>query len=130
MKPTRLELDPNSSTAAKEWKHWRRTFENYLTEVSDSAADANKLRALINSVKYNVYDYIEGCTTYEAAINVLESLYVKKPNAVFARHRLATAKQQPGQSLDEFLQHLKIWYQHPDRRGDRQRPCAVGPKTW
>ena len=33
----------------------------------------------------------------------MKSLYVKTPNVVFARHLLATIKQEAGQSLDNFL---------------------------
>lgn len=32
---------------------------------------------------------------------------MKPPNEMFARHRLATRWQQPGESLDEYLQALK-----------------------
>ena len=54
-----------------------------------------------------MYDYIDECETYHDAVASLEALFVKKPNEVFARHLLATARQQPGQSLDEFLQRLR-----------------------
>ena len=37
----------------------------------------------------------------------LEGLYIKSPNEIFARHLLATRRQQPGESLDEFLQSLR-----------------------
>ena len=33
---------------------------------------------------------------------------MKTPNEIFARHKLATRKQQLGESLDEYLQELKI----------------------
>ena len=33
MKPERLSLDPNSPTVAKEWRDWRRTFENYVDSL-------------------------------------------------------------------------------------------------
>ena len=116
MKPARLEVDPNSFTAAKEWKHWRRTFENYVEEYASQQATMseerrgpalNKLRALVNCISFAVFDYIENCETYDEAINLLQTIYVKKPNTVFARHRLATAKQQSGQSLNDFFQTLK-----------------------
>ena len=68
--------------------------------------DAAKLRVLINSVDFRVYDYIESCNSYEKAITTLANLYVKTPNAVFSRHLLATAKQKPGQTIREFLQFL------------------------
>lgn len=35
-------------------------------------------------------------------------LYVKTPNEIFARHRLATPQQKPGESLGEYLQELQL----------------------
>ena len=49
---------------------------------------------------------IEECTTYASAIEILDNVYVKTPHAISARHLLATAKQQSGQSLNEFMQVL------------------------
>lgn len=42
------------------------------------------------------------CATYEEAISVLESQYVKPPSEVFARHLLTTRRQLDGETLDEF----------------------------
>lgn len=105
LRPNRLDLDPNSPTASKEWKHWRRTFTNFIEECGEDAPD--KFRTLVNCVSHNVFDYIEECTDYESAIDTLQKLYVKTPNEVFARHLLATRRQQPGESLDEYLQELR-----------------------
>ena len=110
MRPQRLSLNPNSPSAGKEWKHWIRIFENYLASFPERAEDeipVNKLHLLTNSVAYGVYDSIEECVTYESAIRVLENLYVKTPNEIFARHLLATARQAPGQSLNDFVQKLQ-----------------------
>ena len=89
MKPQRLSLDPSSPSAGKDWKHWIRTFENYLTSFlkrSKNETPVNKLRLLINSIAYDVYDFIKKSITYEGAIHVLENLYVNTPNEIFARH--------------------------------------------
>ena len=67
----------------------------------------NKLNVLINYVSSEVYQLFYEATTYDEAINLLKSLCVKTPNEVFARHKLATRKQKPGKSLDEYLQELK-----------------------
>ena len=101
LKPSRLDTDPSSPTAAKEWKHWYRTFMNFIKESGDSAP--NKLRALVNCVSLNVYELIEDC---ESAVAKLERSYVRLPNEVFARHLLATRQQQSGESIDEFLREL------------------------
>ena len=107
MQPCRLNLDPGSNSAAKEWKHWLKTFENYVEVLTgahhEERRNFNKLKVLVNCVSHQVYDHIDECETYEAAIQVLKSLYVKTPNVVFARHLLATTKQEAGQSLDNFL---------------------------
>ena len=54
-----------------------------------------------------MYEYIVVCDGYEYVITTLENTYVKPKNVVFARHLLSTRKQQPSESLDEFLWSLK-----------------------
>ncbi|CAK8698052.1 unnamed protein product [Clavelina lepadiformis] len=109
-KPSRLEIDVNSDTAAKSWKHWKKTFENYTIEheAQVNSTAFNKLRLLTNFVSAEIFEFIEDCTTYEAAVEILQDLFVKKPNEIFARHLLATRKQQNGESLQEFMQALQI----------------------
>ena len=104
IKPKVLDLDPNSDNAMKQWKHWRRTFENYI-EV-DEVKDEHKLKYLVSCVSADVYDYIEEITTFDAAVELLQNLFVRKPNDVTSRHILSTTRQQPGQSLDDYLRTL------------------------
>lgn len=113
LRPSRLDIDPNSSTAANEWRHWHKTFTNFIEDCTDKASQTkgckppNKLRTLINCVSHSVYQYIEECTTYDDAISTLKKLYVKTPNEIFARHLLATRRQKAGESLDDFLRELR-----------------------
>ena len=102
-KPAKLDVDPNSPTATKEWKHWSQMFENFFEHLGESIA--NKLRLLVSCISFRVYEYIADCRTYESAINVLEELYVKKgrQNVIFARHLLSTRQQKDGECLEEFL---------------------------
>ena len=109
MQPSRLNLDANSSSASKEWCHWFLTFENYIEVFDASLAGerrTNKLKALVNCVSHRVFEYIADCDLYDGAITVLRNLYKKAPNEVFIRHLLATAKQRPEETLDEF--YLKL----------------------
>ena len=107
MQPYRLDLDPGSTSAAREWRHWLKTFENYIeiiiAALPEEQRNIDKLKVLINFVAPQVYDYIKESETYNKAIQVLKALYEKTPNQIFARHLLATAKQEVGQSLDDFL---------------------------
>ena len=104
LKPERLDLDPNSPTAAKEWKYWLRTFNNFIAECGNGAPD--KYRTIINLITHNVFDYVEDCVDFDSVVKTLQNLYIKTPNEIFARHLLANRRQQSGESLDEFLQQL------------------------
>ena len=112
LKPARFDVDPNSLKAAKELKHWLKVFEDFLerchaaAQAQDGAADPNRLQILFAYVSPDVYEYIEDCETYDAAIAKLKSIFIKTPNVIFARHKLATRKQQPGETLEEYFQSL------------------------
>lgn len=107
LKPTRLEVDPDSSTAAKEWNYWLRTFENFIEE-SEVVEDAKKLKVLIHHLSYHIYEYVSECTTYDTAIATLKGVFDKSKGEVFSRFLLATRKQKPEESIDQFFQALKI----------------------
>ena len=55
----------------------------------------------------SIFQHIEECTEYGAAVGILQALFVKPRSEIFARHILATRCQQPNETLDEFLQSLK-----------------------
>lgn len=78
LKPARLDVDPSSPTAAKEWRHWHRTFVNFIDECGERGP--GKFRTLVNCVSHTVFDYIEECEGFNSAISKLEKLYAKTPN--------------------------------------------------
>ena len=104
LKPAVFDTDHNSADAAKQWKHFFRTFQNFTTAVND---DTHRLQLLINHISADVFQLIEEAQTYEQAVTTLKKIYVKPPNSVYARHLLATRRQKEGESLDSFLQALK-----------------------
>ena len=105
LKPTKLDVDPNSPTASKEWKHWRCSFTNFLEECGENAPD--KLRSLVNCVSYSVYEHIEECNDFESAMDKLDKLYVRVPNELHSRNVLLNRKQHVDESLEDYLQDLK-----------------------
>ena len=48
LKPERLDSDPNSSFASKEWTHWLKTFQNFMSVLPTEGL--NKLCVLTNYV--------------------------------------------------------------------------------
>ena len=105
LRPERLGTDPNSSDASSEWTHWKCTFENFLGTLTDPKL--NKLSVLTNFVSPRNFQYIESCATYEEAIKALESIFKKPVNEIYARHKLATRRQQPNETIDDFLRALQ-----------------------
>ena len=106
LRPERLEVDPSSPNARTDYKHWLRTFRNYLTAVPDKNVPG--LHVLINFVSATVYSYIEGATTLDGALEMLQRIYAKPKNEIFARHRLATRRQKEDETLEEFLRSLHL----------------------
>ena len=55
----------------------------------------------------SVYEHIADCNMYESTIIVLKELHVKPLNEIYARHVLATRRQEMNESIDVYLQILK-----------------------
>ena len=83
------------------------SFENFIQECGTGEDAPDKLKFLINCTSLTVFDFIEDCTTYEEAKQVLQELYAKPKNEIFAHYLLSTRRQHSGESLTEFLQELK-----------------------
>ena len=47
-------------------------------------------------------------TVQLSAIEVLHQVYTKPPNTIFSHHLLATRRQTANESLDDYMQTLKI----------------------
>ena len=109
LRPERFDVIPSAQDAAKHWLHWLMTFENFVAAIPSAPdEEMNKLHVLINYVTSNVYHRFCEAETYEEAIALLKTLYIKTPNKIFACHKLATRKQQIGKTLDHYLQELKL----------------------
>ena len=107
-KPERLEVDPNSRNASVEYKHWLKTFRNYLTAVQQTNENVNQLNVLTNFVSATVYSYIGDCPNFDEALETLRKIYIKPQNEIFARHVLSTREQHPSESIEDFLQNLLL----------------------
>ena len=105
MKPERLSLDPNSPDAELKWRHWHKTFSNFLSKLNEVTED-DKYAILINYLSAEVYTYVSSTSDFKNAISTLQKLYEKPKNEIFARHLLATKKQDPGERIDHFYQTL------------------------
>ncbi|GFS72388.1 uncharacterized protein TNCV_1827821 [Trichonephila clavipes] len=105
LKPERFDIDPTCSNSETKWRHWKKTFEKFLGGIK-TITEENKLPLLSNYVTSNVYQFINNCTTYAQAIAILDFLFIKKRNVIFARHCLSTRNQQTEETVSEYLQIL------------------------
>ena len=97
LRPERFDAKPIYSQSGKQFKHWYKTLENVVDSVTSltqgqDAEPPSKLCLLCAYVNANVYEMIEDCEIYDAAIQKLRGIYVKSPNVVFSMHLLATRK--------------------------------------
>ncbi|GFY23919.1 putative retrovirus-related pol polyprotein from transposon opus [Trichonephila clavipes] len=83
----------------------KKTFENFLGGIK-TITEENKLPLLCNYVTSNVDQFINDYKTYAQAIAILDSLFIKKRNVIFARHCLSTRNQQTKETVSEYLQIL------------------------
>ena len=107
LKPQLLDAEPGLKTAADEFKHWLKTFKDYLDALSAADLEPDKYKVLTNLVSSQVYRYFADVEDYDSAIGVLKELYVKPKNMIAVRHELLTCKQLTGESIDNFVVRLK-----------------------
>ena len=103
--PDRFDCLPDTPVSTKEFNHWFKKFQNFLSVFPLQNLD--KVMILTNFLSPTVYKPINEYSMYDNAVSVLKSVYMKSTNEVFAWHLLSICKQQPCESLDEFLQALK-----------------------
>jgi len=111
LRPQTFSTPDDSASSAYRWKHWKRILENCLSLLPDVTLQdmLDMLDILISLFDSTVYEFIRECSTYEDAIACLDNVFVKPVKEAFSRHRLNPCQQKPGESIDEFLQHLKAF---------------------
>ena len=84
--------------------HWLRTLNNFIATLTDP----NKLHLLHNYIGHHAFTIIQDEVEFDAAVAALKVQYQRPVNEVYARHILASRKQRPEESIDEFLQCLRV----------------------
>ena len=120
LRPHKFDEDPNAPDACRKWKLWKKQFTNYLAKLIARGqqpinqgvryalvSEKDKLDILINHIDYVAFEYMSQAKTYEEAIELLDVAYTKNCKR-FARYLLLATKQQPGESLEDFLHKLQL----------------------
>ena len=106
LRPSRLEVDPSSKSADKQWTHWFKTFSNFVSSMTDMD-DGKRLNILINYVSPSIYTMIADCETYDAATGILAAAFIKPKNVIFARYALCTRRQDCSETIDQYVHALR-----------------------
>ena len=101
IRPDKFDVSPSDPDGTKQWKLWYRNFQYFLSTISSHSPD--KLEVLYMHIGTKTADAIEGCTSYEDAIKLLESVYIKPPSEIHARHLLHSRTQRSDESIDAYL---------------------------
>ena len=87
-------------------------FKGFLSKLQSSSTSAltgsQKLTLLLHHISTPIYKCLSRCQNYDAAISTLDGMFIKKKNSIFARYLLATWCQETEESLELYLQNLKI----------------------
>ena len=103
LQPEKLVIDRSSSSAEDDWKFWFKTFSNFINELPGGKNAIKKLDVLTAHLTAPLYKLVLEETTYERAIERLQKLFVKPRNEIYARHLLATTRQNIGEFIDESV---------------------------
>ena len=109
LKPKVLDLEVGSTTGAKKFTHWAKCATNFITNLVKEGEDKEKKQysILINYVSEDIYELISEVENFTEAMTILKGHFVKKVNIIYQRHLLASRKQEPTETINDFVLTLK-----------------------
>ena len=84
MRPSRFNAEPNTLNEEREYKHFKKTFENYLvgtTSEGDSPALLDRKKH-INNISANVFKLIWDANNFDLAMHKLDEAFIKPTNII------------------------------------------------
>ena len=124
LEPKTFETETTAPNAENKYKHWKTILQNYLdtSELAIPSLPAEPTPAQMNNVALikrkrlfalqanisdDIFMMISDATTYTDAMQILDQAYIKPTSSVYNRHKLISCKQEPGQSVDNYMLELQ-----------------------
>ena len=116
--PTVQCFDANGeqSSLGTKWRDWKEQFENYLVAMAITN-DTQKRALLLHLGGDSLYKVFKGLTDtgedYATAVQKLDEYFMPKKNVRYERYVFKQARQETGESLDQFVTKLRTlspWY--------------------
>ena len=81
LRPDRFSTPPTDANSSAQWVHWKKTFDNFISKYplqTDQTVvpDGDKLLLLTNYISADLYSHIANATTYDAAVTILQGMYM------------------------------------------------------
>lgn len=98
------------STVSQNWEKWKKSFEYFLAAsgINDDGRRKALLLHMAGAETQEVFETLAVAeTTYTAALGALDTHFTATKNVPFERATFHSAKQAPGESIDEFVTRLR-----------------------
>ena len=102
LQPEKLAIDHNAVSAEDGWEFWYITSTNFVAAMPWGDNAIEKLNILTAYLIASIYKLISEETTFDGTITTLRTLFVKPKQEIYARHKLATARHNDSESVDEL----------------------------
>ena len=99
--------DLPKNPSGEQWKWWKQSFLDSL-EINEILDDKHKLAFLKKYAGSELYTLLKSASTFNDALNLLDTQFKTPTRILFARHELLTCSQNPGESVCDFVKRLKI----------------------
>ena len=89
----------------EDYIYWKRMLEKYISTAKipeDSQLDVLHVQCGPKS-----FPLVEECSSYSEAISLLDAKFIKRTTEIMMRYKLLSRRQQPSESVEEFMLALK-----------------------
>ena len=110
LRPERLDIDlqDKSNSASDTFRHWKRTLENFISELKEAyRTEEKKYNVLVNHVSPSIFKTISNESKYTEAMTILQNMFVKTKNDSFARFLLSKRAQKDSEDLSQYMVELE-----------------------
>lgn len=89
----------------EDYNYWKKMLGIYILKTEVPAE--SKLDVLYVLCGSKAFPIIEGCTTFDGALQLLDNKFIKRSTSIMMRHKLQSRKQSSTESIEEFMTDLK-----------------------
>ena len=90
----------------EDYLYWKRMLGIFITH--SEVPDEDRLDVLFVLCGARTFPLVEDCTTFEAAITLLDNKFTKRFTAIMMRYQLYSRRQSASESVEEYMSALRL----------------------